>query len=112
MYNEQVLVFVCFVLCFIIYGYIIDDWFFVVNGVMIVFGLLQKDGLNNDGMVMLCVKVNGFWLYNVNVKNLYGEGSQVVVVLVYVNSGYYGCLFVGFQDMFFSNEGCQIYVDM
>jgi pectinesterase len=110
-YNEQVLVSARSAPRFIIYGYTTDDRSPAANGATIVFGLSQKDGLNNDGTATLRVKANGFRLYNVNVRNSYGEGSQAVAVSAYADSGYYGCSFVGFQDTLLSNEGRQIYVD-
>ncbi|KAK0388547.1 hypothetical protein NLU13_4790 [Sarocladium strictum] len=99
-YNEQVLVPARSAPRFTIYGHTTDDRSPAANGATIVFGLSQMDGLNNDGTATLRVKADGFRLYNVNVRNSYGEGSQAVAVSAYASSGYYGCSF-----------GRQIYVD-
>jgi pectinesterase len=93
-----------------IYGYTTDDTSYTANAVTVVSNKSQKDGLNNDGTATLRVKAKGFRLYNVNVVNDYGEGSQAVALSAYADSGYYGNKFEGFQDTVLSNEGNQIYV--
>lgn len=108
-YNEQVLV-SSRSAQLSIYGYTSDDTSYAANTVTITFGLSQKDGLSNDETATLRVKAKGFRLYNINVVNSYGEGSQAVALSAAVNSGYYGSSFVGFQDTVLSNEGNQIYV--
>src|SRR5687767_7204836 len=52
-YNEQVLVSARSAPRFTIYGYTTDDRSPAANGATIVFGLSQKDGLNNDGTATL-----------------------------------------------------------
>jgi pectinesterase len=93
-----------------IYGSTSDDTSYASNTVTITYGLSQNDGLSNDETATLRVKAKGFRLYNVNVVNSYGEGSQAVALSAAVNSGYYGSSFVGFQDTVLSNEGNQIYI--
>jgi hypothetical protein len=66
--------------------------------------------LNNDQTGTLRVKAAGFRLYNVNVNNSYGKGSQAIALSAQADSGYYGCAFMGYQDTLLSNEGYQLYV--
>lgn len=110
-YEEQVLIQQSSSSQFSIYGYTEDDTSFAGNTVTITYGLSQADGLSNDETATLRVKTDGFRLYNVNVENSYGEGSQAVAVSAYSDSGFYGCAFTGFQDTLLANEGYQIYLD-
>lgn len=72
-------------------------------------GLSQADGLSNDETATLRVKAANFKLYNVNVANTYGKGSQAVAVSAYADSGYYACQFTGFQDTLLTQQGTQVY---
>ena len=110
-YNEQVLIEQRSASPFSIYGSTDDDTSFAANTVTLVYGLSQDDGIGNDETGTLRVKTDGFRLYNVNVENSRGEGSQAVALSAYADSGYYGCAFSGFQDTLLANEGRQIYLD-
>ncbi|KAG7101175.1 Pectinesterase like protein [Verticillium longisporum] len=92
-----------------IYGYSTDTSGYAGNKVTITANKSQKDGLNNDETGTLRVKANNFKLYNVNVANTYGKGSQAIALSAYADSGYYGCAFTGFQDTLLSNTGYQLY---
>lgn len=65
--------------------------------------------LSNDETATLRVKAANFKLYNVNVNNGYGQGSQAVALSAYSESGYYGCQVTGFQDTLLSNQGYQLF---
>lgn len=93
-----------------IYGSTSDDTSYAGNTVTIVSGLSQADGLSNDETATLRVKADGFRLYNVNVENSYGEGSQAVALSAYASSGYYGSSFIGFQDTVLSNVGDHVFL--
>jgi pectinesterase len=59
----------------------------------------QKDGVNNDQTGTLRIHANNVKVYNVNVKNTYGQGSQALALSTMGDKlGFYGCTFVGFQD--------------
>ncbi|KLU83158.1 pectinesterase [Magnaporthiopsis poae ATCC 64411] len=107
-YNEQVLV-SARKARLSIYGYSTDTSSHSGNGATITSSKSQKDGLSNDQTATLRVKAAGFRLYNVNVNNGFGEGSQAVALSAYDDSGYYGCRFTGFQDTVLANEGRQLY---
>lgn len=50
-------------------------------------------------------------MYNVNVKNTFGIGSQAIAISQYGNRvGLYGCAFVGFQDTILAESGAQVYL--
>ncbi|KAH8664748.1 family 8 carbohydrate esterase [Ilyonectria robusta] len=92
-----------------IYGYTTDTTGYAQNKVTITGKKSQADGSNNDESAPLRVKSPNFKLYNVNVANTYGKGSQAVALSAYADSGYYGCAFTGFQDTVLSNVGYQLY---
>ncbi|KAL0942722.1 pectinesterase [Colletotrichum truncatum] len=92
-----------------IYGYTKDTKSYASNGVTITAGKSQKDGLNNDQTGTLRIKAKDFKLYNVNVANTFGQGSQAVALSAYSDSGFYGCQFTGFQDTLLSQKGNQLY---
>jgi pectinesterase len=94
-----------------IYGATSDDSSYGSNTVTITNNLSQASGLGNDETATLRVKAAGFRLYNVNVENTYGEGSQAVALSAYSDSGFYGSAFSSFQDTVLSNEGNQVYVN-
>ncbi|KUI73936.1 Pectinesterase [Cytospora mali] len=92
-----------------IYGYTEDTSSYSGNQVTITGKLSQADGLSNDETATLRVKAANFKLYNVNVANTYGQGSQAVALSAYADSGYYGCAFTGYQDTLLANTGYQLY---
>lgn len=94
-----------------IYGSTTDDTSYAANTVTIVQSKSQADGLSNDGTATLRVKADGFRLYNVDVENSYGQGSQAVALSAYADSGYYGSSFIGFQDTVLSNQGNHVFLD-
>jgi len=50
-------------------------------------------------------------MYNVNVKNTFGVGSQAIAISQYGSRvGLYGCGFYGYQDTLYANEGTQAYL--
>ncbi|KAG5764712.1 hypothetical protein H9Q72_007217 [Fusarium xylarioides] len=92
-----------------IYGYTTDTSGYSGNKVTITAKKSQADGLNNDGTATLRVKAANFKLYNVNVANTYGKGSQAVSLSAYADSGYYGVALTGFQDTLLAQQGYQLY---
>ncbi|KAK1584889.1 pectinesterase [Colletotrichum navitas] len=92
-----------------IYGYTADTSSYAGNKVTITASKSQANGLNNDETATLRIKAKNFKLYNVNVANAYGKGSQAVALSAYADSGYYGSQFTGFQDTVLSQSGNQLY---
>ncbi|KAI0133770.1 family 8 carbohydrate esterase [Xylariales sp. AK1849] len=109
-YNEQVLVSARSAQL-TIYGYTSDTSSYGSNEVTITSSLSQADGLDDDGTATLRVKAANFKLYNVNVNNGYGSGSQAVALSAYADSGYYGVQLTGFQDTLLAQSGYQLYAN-
>ena len=66
---------------------------------------------SNDASGTLRIHKDNFKLYNVNVKNTYGVGSQAVAISQYGSRvGFYACGFYGYQDTLYANEGTQVYL--
>lgn len=107
-YNEQVLV-PSRTAQLTVYGYSNDTSGYAGNGATITASKSQANGLNNDESATLRVKATNFKMYNINVNNGYGQGSQAVALSAYADSGYYGCAFTGFQDTLLSNQGTQLF---
>jgi len=63
-----------------VFGYTKDDSKYASNQVTIVASESQKSKPSNDLTATLRVWTSNFKLYNVNVKNAFGEGSQAVAV--------------------------------
>jgi pectinesterase len=83
------------------------------NKVTISAGMAQdkQQTKNNDGTATLRAHGDNFKLYNVNVINTRGKGSQALALSAYGdNQGYYGCQFKGFQDTILSEKGHHIFV--
>ncbi|KAJ3754828.1 putative pectin methylesterase [Lentinula raphanica] len=58
----------------------------------------------------LRVHKDDFALYNVNVKNTFGQGSQALALSAYgTNHGYYGSGFYSYQDTVLAEQGAQFY---
>ncbi|KAK4507423.1 hypothetical protein PRZ48_001158 [Zasmidium cellare] len=93
-----------------IYGYTEDTTSYSANKVTITYGLSQEDVDNNDATATLRVWTSNFKLYNVNLVNSYGEGSQALALSANAaNQGYYGCQFKGYQDTILAQTGAQLY---
>lgn len=92
-----------------IYGSTTDTTGYAANSVTITGSKSQADGLSNDETATLRVKAANFKLYNVNVANTYGKGSQAVALSAYADSGYYASVFTGYQDTLLANTGKQLY---
>ena len=84
------------------------------NRATITFGMAQdKQGnaKNNNKTATLSAWGDGFKLYNVNVVNTRGKGSQALALSAYGdNQGYYGCQFKGFQDTILTEKGHHLFV--
>jgi pectinesterase len=76
------------------------------NKVTITDNKSQDKGLNNDQTGTLRAHGDNFKLYNVNLVNSRGKGSQAIALSAYGDKqGYYGVQFRGFQDTVLSEKG-------
>ncbi|KAL1586839.1 hypothetical protein WHR41_04068 [Cladosporium halotolerans] len=93
-----------------VYGSTKDDKNHAANTVTIVAAESQKTQPNNDLTATLRVWTTDFKLYNVNVKNAFGVGSQAVAVSANAGQqGYYSCALTGYQDTLLAQQGTQLY---
>ncbi|KAI1324716.1 pectin lyase fold/virulence factor [Xylariaceae sp. FL0255] len=91
------------------YGYTEDTSGYADNQVEITYSASQATGLSDDETGTLRIKTSNFKMYNINVNNGYGSGSQAIALSAYSNAGYYGCAFTGYQDTVLAEEGAQVY---
>ncbi|KAF2273027.1 carbohydrate esterase family 8 protein [Westerdykella ornata] len=93
-----------------IYGYTTDTSTYTGNTVTITQKLSQDDVANNDLTATLRAHSANFKLYNVNLVNTRGQGSQALALSAQADKqGYYGVQFHGYQDTVLANTGAQLY---
>lgn len=111
-----------------IYGYTQNTASYSSNVVTITSAHSLANEPNDDSTGTLRVETTNFKLYNVNVVNSYGSGSQALALsanagvryslyanikvasnLNKQNQGYYACSFRGFQDTVLAETGAQLY---
>lgn len=93
-----------------IYGETTDTSSFASNTVTITQGKSQDDSANNDLTATLRAWSPNMKVYNVNIVNTRGSGSQALALSAYADKqGYYGCQFKGFQDTILAQTGNQVY---
>ncbi|KAI0197754.1 carbohydrate esterase family 8 protein [Astrocystis sublimbata] len=92
-----------------IYGYTTDSTSYANNKATITFNLPASTAGNNDKSGTLRVHAANAKIYNLNIVNSYGKGSQAIALSAQKDSGYYGCQLYGFQDTLLANEGKQYY---
>jgi pectinesterase len=74
-------------------------------------GIPASQAGSNDASGTLRIHKDNFKMYNVNVKNTYGKGSQAIAISQYGSKvGLYACGFYGFQDTLYANQGTQVYL--
>lgn len=94
----------------VVYAYTTNDQDYTKNQVILTNTLSAADAGSNDLSATLRVATNYFSLYNVNVINGYGKGSQALAISANGQyQGYYGCSFVGYQDTVYTNKPHQVY---
>ncbi|KAF2035303.1 pectin methylesterase [Setomelanomma holmii] len=93
-----------------IYGYTTDTSTYTANTVTITQGLSQDDVAGNDLTATLRAWTTNLKVYNVNLVNTRGNGSQALALSASAgNQGYYACQFKGFQDTILAQTGNQVY---
>lgn len=107
-YNEQVVV-TARAAQLTFYGYTTNTDSYGSNVVTIADNLAAASGLSDDETGTLRVQAANFKMYNINVANTYGSGSQAIALSAYADSGYYACQFTGFQDTILAQQGYQLY---
>lgn len=92
-----------------VYGYTADTTSYAKNKAIITYNLPASTAGSNDASGTLRVHAANVKVYNVNVVNSYGKGSQAIALSAQADSGYYGCQLYGFQDTLLANSGKQYY---
>ena len=94
----------------ILYGYTTDTSGYSNNKVTITQSKSQSDGLSNDETATLRAATPNLKVYNINLVNTRGQGSQALAVSAQADKqGYYGVQFKGYQDTILANKGAQLY---
>lgn len=94
-----------------IYGYTIDTRTHLANRATISYDLSAKQAGSNDLSGTVRVRKNDFSIYNVNIKNTFGAGTQAVAFAQNGDRvGVYACGLYGYQDTLYANEGRQVYL--
>ncbi|KAF1843488.1 carbohydrate esterase family 8 protein [Cucurbitaria berberidis CBS 394.84] len=93
-----------------IYGETADTSSFSANTVTITQGKSQSDSPNNDATATLRAWTTNLKVYNINLVNTRGQGSQALALSANAGKqGYYGCQFKGYQDTILAQDGVQVY---
>lgn len=93
-----------------IYGETADTSSYTGNTVTITQGRSQDDVANNDLTATLRAWTTDLKVYNINLVNTRGQGSQALALSASAGKqGYYGCQFKGFQDTILAQTGAQVY---
>jgi len=79
------------------------------NTVTIQVGFSAQGAGSDEASGTLRAYKDNFALYNVNVKNTFGAGSQAIPLSQYGSKvGLYACGFYGYQDTLLANQGTQV----
>ncbi|KAF8453728.1 pectinesterase-like protein [Kalaharituber pfeilii] len=93
-----------------IFGSTTDTTSYTANTVTVQQGKSQDDSPNNDATGTIRAHAANLRVYNINIVNTRGKGSQAIAVSAQAGrQGYYGVKLVGYQDTLLANEGNQIY---
>ncbi|KAF3923129.1 Pectinesterase [Dactylellina cionopaga] len=96
-----------------IIGYTTNSYSYSSNTVTVQHNSGDDAGsLDNSATMRIDNKQPNFRMYNVNVRNLRGQGTQAVAVSAKsIKGGFYGCGFYGYQDTLFADNGYQYFAN-
>ncbi|KAH6648797.1 family 8 carbohydrate esterase [Truncatella angustata] len=92
-----------------VYGYTTDTTSYTGNQAIITYNNNAASAGNNDASATVRVWSDNFKMYNLNIINSYGKGSQALALSAQSSGGYYGVSLYGFQDTLLANEDQQYY---
>lgn len=73
---------------------------------------LASGAADDEHTGTLIIEADNVAVYNIDIKNTYGEGSQAIALSAYGSSqGYYGVGLYGYQDTLLAETGNQIYAN-
>ncbi|KAI0066174.1 pectin lyase-like protein [Artomyces pyxidatus] len=94
-----------------IYGYTVDTSSYVNNAVVITASASASTAGSDDASGTLRLKTDNVSIYNVDIRNDFGVGSQALALSNYANQvGVYGCGLYGFQDTLRADRGLHVYL--
>uniref|UniRef100_A0A0B7JKY2 pectinesterase n=1 Tax=Bionectria ochroleuca TaxID=29856 RepID=A0A0B7JKY2_BIOOC len=89
-----------------IYGYTEGDQDYSKKEVILTHSLGADEAGSNDASGTLRAKNDGLKVYNINIENSRGKGTQAIALSAYGSEqGYYGCQFLGYQDTILTSKG-------
>ena len=96
-----------------IYGYTEDTSDYTGNVVSLEYDSSIASGAADDESTSaLIVESENVAVYNIDITNTYGEGSQAIALSAYnTEQGYYGVGLYGYQDTLLAETGNQIYAN-
>ena len=93
-----------------IYGYTEDDTSYSGNTVTITNNGALVNADSDDDTATARLWTANLAVYNINIVNSYGSGSQALALSAEADQqGYYACSFQGFQDTVLAETGNQVY---
>ncbi|OQD86200.1 hypothetical protein PENANT_c008G03628 [Penicillium antarcticum] len=93
-----------------LYGQTADTGSYKKNTVTITHSINSATAGSLDKSATVNVVSDGLKMYNINIVNGYGAGSQAVAMVANADKlGFYGCQFSGYQDTLYAKSGTQYY---
>ncbi|EIM83832.1 carbohydrate esterase family 8 protein [Stereum hirsutum FP-91666 SS1] len=94
-----------------IMGYTEDPGSYTSNQVTITAGESAGTAGSDDASGTLRLHADDIALYNIDIKNTFGSGSQAIALSNYGNQvGVYACGLYGYQDTLLAEQGLQVYL--
>ncbi|KAJ1553016.1 hypothetical protein HK405_009235 [Cladochytrium tenue] len=96
-----------------IYGYTTNTASYSSNVVNLEHSSSLASGATSDEYTAALINLSeNVAVYNINIKNTYGKGSQAIALSAYnTEQGYYGVGLYGYQDTLLAETGNQIYAN-
>ncbi|ETW82180.1 carbohydrate esterase family 8 protein [Heterobasidion irregulare TC 32-1] len=108
-YNEQVLIQRSGPVTLL--GYTSNPGSYAANQVNLVASNAASSGLSDDETGTLRIHSNNVAIYNINIKNSFGVGSQAIALSNYGDKvGCYSCGLYGYQDTLLAEQDTQVYL--
>jgi pectinesterase len=92
-----------------IYGYTTDIAGHAGNKAILTYNNNAASAGNNDASATLRIHSTNTKVYNLDIVNSYGKGSQALALSAQRASAYYGVSFYGFQDTVLANEAQEFF---
>ncbi|KIY68890.1 carbohydrate esterase family 8 protein [Cylindrobasidium torrendii FP15055 ss-10] len=95
-----------------IYGYTSDTTSYSANQVTLTQSVTAGDAGSNDASGTLRIHGDNVSIYNINIANSYGKGTQAIALSEYGSKvGVYASKITGYQDTLLVNDGTSVFLD-